>query len=193
MVFFLYLSSMLSIILCIFLLTKQSRRIAKKNYSDKIAWNYMYKYLILDIIISCVLMVILIFALPFSIWSLGTKDFGVEDIVLDRSDLKPISTSDKKAYVKESIEKGVKIYTIKDSSNTLVNFNSTLAELVELDSINNPEFKSVAQYKINELKGTNIIVKNVNDIYANINLDQNKGVFICNKIKIYVPKGSIEK
>lgn len=193
MIFFLYVSTILSVMFCICLFNRQVRRIRKKNYSSNVTWNYMCKYLIIDIFLSCILMITLVFTLPLSIWHIGKKDFQIESIVLDRSELKPLSTSDKKIYVKESIEKDVKIYTVKDSSNTLVNFNSNLVELIELDSTNDPRFESLAQYKINELKGSNIITKSVNDLYANINLDQDKGTFVSNKIKVYVPKGSIGK
>lgn len=164
----------------------------KKKFSDKYILKVMLKFIVFDAIIAGMLIVIIVFILPFLIWNLGTKEFMVEDKVLQVKDIDPISTSNKKIYVKESSTDNKKSYTI-NMSNNLVYLDSNSAEIVESDSIKDPEYMLVAQYKINELKSDNIITRNVNDMYANINLEQSKAVFIGSKVKIYVPKNSVEK
>lgn len=192
MLFFLYLSGFLTILLGIKLFRKQNKKIIGKNYSEKKILQYWIKRMIINITVMCISAIFILFIIPLLIWVSAPKETGLVDKILESKNLVPISSSNKNQYIKETSNKNIKTYVVNvgDSKNqNLQSFNSKSIEIISTDK-ESPKYEKIAEYKIKKLKGNWIIPNSVNDIYANIYIDYGQKNFIENKIKLLVPFNS---
>lgn len=192
MLFFLYLSGFLTILLGIKLFRRQNKKIIGKNYSEKKILQYWIKRMIVNITVMCISAIFILFIIPLLIWVSAPKETGLVDKILESKNLVPISSSNKNQYIKETSNKNIKTYVVNagDSKNqNLQNFNSESTEIISTDK-ESPKYEKIAEYKIKKLKGNWIIPNSVNDIYANIYIDYGQKNFIENKIKLLVPFNS---
>ncbi|MHC6180637.1 hypothetical protein ACYUJ6_12400 [Clostridium sp. JNZ X4-2] len=192
MLFFLYLSGFLTILLGIRLFHKQNKKIIGKNYSEKKILQYWIKRMIVNITVMCMSAMFILFIIPLLIWVSAPKETGLADKILESKNLVPISSSNKNQYIKETSDKNIRTYVVNvgDSKNQdLQNFNSKSTEIISTDK-ESPKYEKVAEYKMEKLKGNWIVPNSVNDIYANIYIDYGPKNFIGNKIKLLVPLNS---
>ncbi|MEY8000308.1 hypothetical protein AB8U03_08880 [Clostridium sp. Mt-5] len=192
MLFFLYLSGFLTILLGIKLFRKQNKKIIGKNYSEKKILQYWIKRMIINITVMCISAIFILFIIPLLIWVSAPKETGLVDKILESKNLVPISSSNKNQYIKETSNKNIKTYVVNvgDSKNqNLQSFNSKSTEIISTDK-ESPKYEKIAEYKIKKLTGNWIIPNSVNDIYANIYIDYGQKNFIENKIKLLVPFNS---
>ncbi|OBR94322.1 MULTISPECIES: hypothetical protein [Clostridium] len=189
MLFFLYLSGILAMLLGVTLFQKQSKKIKNRNYSDELILRYFAKKMIGTIMIMCLVVIIVSLLLPLLIWTLSPKEVGVVDKIIETDTLSPISSYNKNQYIKEVTDKGVKSYIVnvgESSKEDLQSFDSKSTEIITTNK-ESAKCEKVAEYTIKKLKGNWIIPKSVNDIYANIYIQYDEGKLISNKIKLFVP------
>ncbi|CAB1251278.1 hypothetical protein ACFHWD_12000 [Clostridium sp. MT-14] len=192
MLFFLYISGFLAVLVGIKLFYKQNKKIANKNYSEKKILQYWIKRMIVNITTMCLTAIFVLFIVPLLIWIFAPKETGTVDKILESKNLTPISSSNKNSYIKEVLNGNAKscLVNIDDNGNqSLQNFNSKSVEIVSTDK-EKPKYERIAEYKIKKLKGNWIIPNSVNDIYANVYIDYSQKNFIRNKVKLIVPANS---
>ncbi|OAA91821.1 hypothetical protein [Clostridium ljungdahlii] len=112
MLFFLYLSGILAMLLGVTLFQRQSKKIRNKNYSDELILRYFAKKAIENIMIMCLVVIIVSLLLPLLIWTLSPKEVGVVDKIIETNTLSPISSYNKNQYIKEVTDTGVKSYIV---------------------------------------------------------------------------------
>ncbi|MFL0194738.1 hypothetical protein ACJDU8_03995 [Clostridium sp. WILCCON 0269] len=189
MLFFLYLSGTLNILLGAFLFSRQNKKIKTKNLSEKQILEYWIKKMIVNIMLMCIMSIFLLFILPLSIWLIGPKEVGIIDKIIETKNLAPISSSNKDQYIKETVTNNVKTYVVNIGdikSQNLLDFGSNSVEVISTKK-ESPKYEKIARYKITKLKGNNIIYSAVNDIYANVYIQYDEGKLVANKIKLIVP------
>ncbi|UZQ51934.1 hypothetical protein [Clostridium kluyveri] len=188
MLFFLYSSAILSILLGTLLFKRQSKKLKNKKFNEKQLLEYWIKRMFVNIIIMCILCIFLLVVLPFLIWLIFPKEVGIADKITETKNLSPISTSNQN-YIKQKINNNIKIYTVNVGTSkkpNLIDFEKNSLEVISTKK-ESPKYEKIARYKITKLKGNNIISSAVNDIYANIYIQYSEEKFIENKVKIFIP------
>ncbi|APM38054.1 hypothetical protein [Clostridium kluyveri] len=188
MLFFLYSSAILSILLGTLLFKRQSKKLKNKKFNEKQLLEYWIKRMFVNIIIMCILCIFLLVVLPFLIWLIFPKEVGIADKITETKNLSPISTSNQN-YIKQKINNNIKIYTVNVGTAkkpNLIDFEKNSLEVISTKK-ESPKYEKIARYKITKLKGNNIISSAVNDIYANIYIQYSEEKFIENKVKIFIP------
>ncbi|WP_368488707.1 hypothetical protein [Clostridium sp. BJN0013] len=188
MLFFLYLSGILSILLGSLLFRRQNRKLKNKKFNKKQLLEYWIKRMFVNIIVMCILCIFLLVIVPLLIWLISPKEVGIMDKITETKNLSPISASNKN-YTKQIIKNNIKIYTVNIGNAkepNLIDFEKDSVEIVSTKK-ESPKYEKIARYKMTKLKGDNIISSAVNDIYANIYTQYDEGKFIENKVKIFIP------
>lgn len=190
MLFFLYTSGLLTILLGMKLFHMQEKKLLNKNYNENQLFNYWIKRMIANLVVMCTTACIVLFVIPFLIWIIGPKETGVVDKILETKELAPLSSSDKNQYIKENSDKSGTTYLINlgdEKKSEIQSFGSKSVELVNTKKGQRPKYEKVAQYKMKKLKGNWLIANAVNDIYANVYIQYDEGEYIGNKVRIYAP------
>ncbi|ADK16382.1 MULTISPECIES: hypothetical protein [Clostridium] len=112
MLFFLYLSGILAMLLGVTLFQRQSKKIKNKNYSDELILHYFAKKATENIMIMCLVVIIVSLLLPLLIWTLSPKEVGGVDKIIETDNLSPIFPYNKNQYIKEVTDKDVKSYIV---------------------------------------------------------------------------------
>ncbi|BAH05655.1 hypothetical protein [Clostridium kluyveri] len=186
MLFFLYSSAILSILLGTLLFKRQSKKLKNKKFNEKQLLEYWIKRMFVNIIVMCILCIFLLVVLPFLIWLIFPKEVGITDKITETKNLSPISNQ---SYIKQKINNNVKVYTVNIGTTqkpNLIDFEKNSLEIISTKK-ESPKYEKIARYKITKLKGNNIISSAVNDIYANIYIQYGEEKFIENKVKIFIP------
>lgn len=189
MLFFFYLSAILSILLGSLLFRRQNKKLKNKKYNEKQLLEYWIKRMFVNIIVMCLMCVFTLVITPLLIWIIFPKGEGIVDKIIETKNLAPISVSNNHTYIKQQINNNSTIYTVNTgdaSEPTFINFKKSSVEII-YNKNESPKYEKIARYKITKLKDDNIIFSSVNDIYANIYTEYNGAKFIENKIQIYIP------
>ena len=149
--------------------------------------------MLVDILMGCIVIFLITFVFPFSMWNLKEKVYQPEKEVLNTYTISPLSKSNDKIYVREVLDNNIKNYII-NINGSLQQYDSKSTELVE-DNLYNGDAKLIEanEYNVYELKGYGLITSGVNDMYADIYLHNPKKTFLNKKTQICVPKNSVEK
>lgn len=188
MLFFLYLSALLSILLGILLFKRQNKKLKNKKFDEKQLLEYWIKRMLVNIIVMCMLCIFLLVIIPLLIWIISPKEANITDKITETKELSPISLSNDN-YIQQKINNDVKICTVNVGTAkkpSLIDFEKNSLEIISTKK-ESPKYEKISRYKMIRLKGTNIISSSVNDIYANIYLQYNEAKFIENKVKIFIP------
>lgn len=171
----------------------QFKKLNKKKCSDKHKNIKICQFVIVDMIIGCILIFIITVVLPIILWNVKDKTYQIEDEVLSTYTLRPLANNNNKIYVREALDKDAKIYTV-NVNGSLQQYDSRSTELVEDSSYkDSAEIVEANEYNVYELKGYGIVASSVNDMYADIYLQNPKKTFIRKKTQICVPENSVEK
>ncbi len=191
MIVFMYSAIIIAIPIFIFLLNLQIRNLAKKKLDYKLFVKKLYGFLFMNLIIVLILFVFIVYGFPYLMWNFGAKGYQIEDKVVNITSIKPISEGSK-IYVEEDNSSGGLKYKVNIGGN-IQEFDSKSTE-IEQDNINSgdPNIEDVDEYNVYELLGNGIISSNVNNMYANVYIDNCKEIFLKKKKIICVPANSMQ-
>lgn len=181
--------SFVFIIPILLLFNFQCSALYKKRYTFKYIYYKMLNFIFTDILIYILIFILLVFIFPNLIWNFGEKAFQIEDQVLSSAQITPIQTaSNNKIYVKANSNE----YTV-NLNGFLDKYDFKSAILDESDVYKSDcKIQYINEYLVYELKGHNILIDSINDMYANIYVD-NPEKKLCKKfIKICIPKNSVK-
>lgn len=193
MLFFMYISFILFIPIVI-LFKFQYMKLCQKNYTSDYLSKKLRYCVFIDILAGIIIYIIMVFAVPAMIWNFGEKAYQIEDQVTSTTSLYPIKISgNNEIYIKEANEDGAKKYEVNlkenwdeyDSKSTIIDENDVYKDDCKAQYIN--------QYWVYELKGDNILIRNINDMFANIYVDNPYKKLDKKFIKICIPRNSVGK
>lgn len=207
---FLFLGFIIAVMLLLFLYLLDDIKMTKRKIPKGNRFDLMKKTVFVKIIICAVVLLVVSRALPFFIWTFGTKDMCEVEKTLAKNKIYQLSREDSKYYVGESEIEGTKCFVVNvGEKNTLYDkIKDENVEILAAGKRDVPRYEIVGIYKIRELKSNNIFFQAANDMYANIYLQSMNAVkeeadkkakkksdvvYISQKIVIYVPEGSIKK
>ncbi|WPC43837.1 hypothetical protein [Clostridium sp. JS66] len=191
MLLFLYIGCIIPIIESFVLINGYSKKLDKYNVSNENVFYYFSKKLFGIILLGFIQMMFIAFAVPSLIWNLGAKDVRVESKILQCDEIKPLSQANLNIYVKKVFHDNCNFYSLKKSDG-IIELNSNSVEVLKANIFNKPTIQLVAEYKVKELKGNNMFINAVNDIYVNVYLSIDNATFVGNKNKLYIPNNSIQ-
>ena len=177
----------------IFLFNLQISKLEKKAYDIDYKYKRMWQFALADIFIYAIFFIIIVFILPYFIWNLGGKTYQPEDECVNTVAMEPISVANNKIYLTENSDSNKKEYIVNvggvpqqyDSESTTIDYDNNY--------INDCHIEEIYEYNVYELKGYNLISSSVNDIYANIYLNDPPKTLIRKKFVICIPKNAIAR
>lgn len=171
MLFFLYLGGLCSLILFTVLIKKSQKKIGIK------------------ILASIIILVFISLILPMLIWTVGEKEVLYENKVNRSNEI--YYFYDEKCYVELISQNKTKKYAVKLAGDSLVeNFDFNNVQIVNIDYMEKAKFEEVQYYKKSRLNGSNIISKEVNDMFGGREGWNEK--LLQTKVKLYIPSDSIK-
>ncbi|GEM_PF-2877579 len=198
MIYFLYMAFGIAfIILVISILIQQKRLIARrKKLGDKKLVDFLMVYTVLDLMICSIVIIIIVFLLPFLIWTFSPKAPCRVELITENKELSPISNKSPNIYVNQVTNKELTTYvfnlgTVKNPSLKSSGFDMT--ELSTTKKAEKPRYQKISYYELRAIPKKNIVFDAVNDIYANIYTKKEEGKYIEEKVKLIIPSNSIEK
>ena len=178
--------------------------IKRKKISKGKTYKFIKSRLLMNIMISCLVFIFIFWVLPFLLWNFGEKESSnIEKIEMKRT-IYVLRESENSMYVGLVEAKGNQKYAFRyerqiDTKPELVPLDK--GEIIEIPPGEVPHYEKIVEYKRNRLKDKGIFTAAVNDIYSEIdsvadtkkNIKDWKETVINEKVKLYIPKDSINK
>lgn len=189
MVILLYIGSMVGATIAFILFNGQSKRIKKKFKNPNSSRKVFIKFAILDLIIALFFMFIFSYLIPLGIWTFGRKEVLPTEKIIFETAISPFSDE---TYIKVKKVDNNELYHINLGTKDKVEekiINKNNLEIVEATRVDGAKYREALIYDFKRLKGDTIIHTLVNDMFANIYMQDKDGTFLEKKIRIYLPKG----
>ncbi|MDP4143356.1 MAG: hypothetical protein Q8936_02565 [Bacillota bacterium] len=189
-----YVAVAISTLIVFLLFRLQASKLKKRKGDSNYRYKRMWGIVFVDSVIFCMLFISIAFIFPFLEWHLGAKDYQIEDEVLGETDIKPISQSNNNIYVREQYDSNNNKKYIVNVGGRLQEYDSSSTTIDENNiNKNNVRITDVAEYNVYELRGRGIIVNCVNDMYANVYINNTQKIYLRKKNQICVPQNAVEK
>ena len=202
-----FIFSILSLILLFRINDSIIRR--KKIPRDK-RYKFIKNRLFINMIISCIVFVFILWVVPSLVWHLGAKETcNIEKIEVYRK-IYALSENDSSVYVGLTTVNGKQKYVFNyvrqlDSKPEIADFNKV--EVIAITASEDPKdpkeptYEKIVGYKRTRLKDNGILTDSVNAMYVDIDSIKDikkstkdwKETIINEKIKLFIPNDSIKK
>lgn len=206
MLFFLYLSGIISFLIIIISFKLEGRKLKKKNFSTNKMNQYLLERLFIKLIIIAFISIFIIFAIPSIIWNFSEKEITYEDKV-DKTELLYPFPEDDTTYAGLSKNKyEVVVSSVEDKSS----FDKSKTKIVTINLNEQPKYEKIGHYKKVRIKNDGLILNSANNMFCSIIVDSDdnkenssKSLFNFQKgwkedlveydIVLYIPKGSVKE
>lgn len=189
MVVFLYTGFIVASVFMFFLFHKQSKKVKKIKDNPKNISKMLLKFALIDLLMGIFIMAFISYLIPLTIWLVGEKAVMPTEMITMEKSLAPLS---KDIYMKIEETDGGELYTINLGTIDNVDEKVISKSRVSIEEVKKPsmaQYREAFVYDFKRLKRENFITKQVNDIFANINLQSKDGTFIEKKVIIALPRG----
>ena len=189
MVVFLYTGFIVASVFMFFLFHKQSKKVKKIKDNPKNISKMLLKFALIDLVMGIFIMAFISYLIPLTIWLVGEKAVMPTEMITMEKTLAPLS---KDIYMKVEETDGGEPYTINLGTIDNVDEKVISKSRVSIEEVKKPsmaQYREAFVYDFKRLKRENFITKQVNDIFANINLQSKDGTFIEKKVTIALPRG----
>jgi hypothetical protein len=192
MVFFLYISGITSALLGIRLFHIQSKKVKRKNLNEIDSAKYYLTAMFVNLFVMCTSIILILFIVPLLIWEIGPKENGIVDRVVESKPISYLSSNVKDKYINKIPSKDSNVFVINTGTAKNPIFQSISANSVQISksNIESPKYQKIYEYKMKKLKGNNLIINAVNDIYANGYIQYDQGNFVGTRIKLIIPSST---
>lgn len=194
MLIFLYLGLIVSVVVTFFYFQSQNRKVKLSSLDEKNYTRILTIRLFKTLFLGLALILFFSLLLPSIIWSVGKKAPYQADKVLDQKQLALLPNNSKKLYVGESTSQDKHYYVINvgtDSYPSLMMLDTDNTQITYIKKSQKPYYEKVGYYKLNMLKPSNVINKNVNDMYANPYLDSSSSAYVKSELNLYLPANTV--
>ena len=173
MIILLYIGFITGFIVAWIMFHKQTRNIHKRTDNEVKIRTKLTKFIMVDLVLAFLIMVTISFVIPYGIWLVGKKDFREVEMIVQENSLVPFEDG---TYVKDESNDNGEVYVINEKGEGKSKGYKKKAK-----------YEEVYIYKIKCLKNSNPINRMVNDMFANVYMENRDGEFVEKIIKIYTP------
>lgn len=167
---------------------KQTRNLHKRTDNETKIRTKLTKFVIVDLVLAFLIMIIISFVIPYGIWIVGKKDLREVEMIVQENTLVPFEDG---SYVKEESNDNGEIYVVNEKgegkSQGYERYYSKEKNIQFIENKKKAKYEEVYIYEIKCLENSNPINKAVNDMFANVYMENKDGEFVENIIKIYTP------
>ncbi|MCI6277947.1 MAG: hypothetical protein MR639_14675 [Clostridium sp.] len=188
MIILLYIGFITGFIVAWIMFHKQTRNIHKRTDNEVKIRTKLTKFIIVDLVLAFLIMITISFIIPYGIWLVGKKDFREVEMIVQENSLVPFEDG---TYVKDESTDNGEIYVVNEKGNGkskgYERYYSKEKNIQFIEDKKNAKYEEINIYKIKCLKNSNPINKMVNDMFANVYMENRDGEFVEKVIKIYTP------
>ncbi|MEW8957396.1 hypothetical protein, partial [Clostridium sp.] len=171
------------------LFNAQSKRVIKKFKNPNSVSKVFIKFAILDLIIALIIMAIFSYLIPLGIWTFGEKEILPTEKVIFETEVSAFSGE---TYLKTKKVDDNELYYVNTGKDGKIEeriVNKNNVDIIEATRIDGAKYKEVLIYDFKRLKGSSIVHKLVNDMFANIYIQDSEATFKEKRTVISLPKG----